>query len=527
MTRREFLKRSAATAAAAAVAPHLKLIPGTNVAWAAGPSDAIVIFIQMFGGNDGINMVYPLDDGFGSQRTLYEQYRPTLQLPNVSGGSINDPLSMASFENLGVVPPGTGPLTLGVDSAGNENALHPAMYSLWDLYQNQNNVAVIHGVHYPHPNHSHFRSEEIWHTGDPIGTGGLGWFGRYMNVSGFTPTEVPAVIIDDAISPLFKPSDASIFAFKRLSDLEFPSPDALNSSEVAVLQDAIRNIYNETAGKNSSLLPELVKIGSTGVATIDKMQEYYLPGNTPGGTLDNAGRVEALLLNSDGRYSRNNELVYDSPLNASDNPSVTNIRFMRDLRHVAATIRADVGARFFHVGFGGFDSHSNQEQGYYHSGLLRQVAESMAQLYNELAQSVSLASEYSGQGYLTGSLADKVVIVTISEFGRTIRQNAQGFNSAGTDHASAAPQLVIGHPSVVNGGQYGFGSLLGDPRSTNKDDLKMQHDFRDLYGTIAERWLGVPNVSVQPGGGIFEGTYAVDSDGNDWTAYTPIPFLNP
>jgi hypothetical protein len=175
-----------------------------------------VVFIQLFGGNDGINMVYPLDDGFADQRMLYEQYRPTLKLPNVAGGSLNDPLSMASFEDLGVVPPGTGPLTLGMDEKGNENALHPAMHSLWDLYQNQNNVAVIHGVHYPHPNHSHFRSEEIWYTGDPIGTGGLGWFGRYLNVSGFTPTEVPAVIIDNSINPLFKPSDASIFSARRV-----------------------------------------------------------------------------------------------------------------------------------------------------------------------------------------------------------------------------------------------------------------------------------------------------------------------
>jgi uncharacterized protein (DUF1501 family) len=256
------------------------------------------------------------------------------------------------------------------------------------------------------------------------------------------------------------------------------------------------------------------------------MQEYYLSSDTPPGTLDNAGRVEALLL-EDGHYSRNHELVYSSPLNQSDNPSVTNIRFMRDLRHVAATIRADVGARFFHVGFGGFDSHSNQEQGYFHSGLLRQVAESMAQLYKELEQSVSLPPEYSGQGYLTGSLADKVIIVTISEFGRTIRQNAQGFNNAGTDHASAAPQLVIGHPSVVNGGQYGFNPLLGEPRPSNEDDLQMQHDFRDLYGTILESWLNVPNGNLQPGGGIFEGTYVADDDGKDWTAYMPIPFLNP
>jgi uncharacterized protein (DUF1501 family) len=209
----------------------------------------------------------------------------------------------------------------------------------------------------------------------------------------------------------------------------------------------------------------------------------------------------------------------------SDNPSVAGIRFMRDLRHVAATSRADGGARFFHVGFGGFDSHSSQEQGYFHTGLLRGIGESMAQLYNELAQSVSLPPQYAGQGYLTGSLASKVLIVSISEFGRTMKQNAQGFNTAGTDHASAAPQLVIGNGVI--GGQYGFNPLLLDPRASNDDDLKMQHDFRDLYGTILERWLSVPNPTVQPGGGIFTATPVPDSDGNNYTAYNAIPFLAP
>ena len=79
LTRRQFLKRSATIAAGATLAPNFKLLPGTGVAYAGGPSDAIVIFVQLFGGNDGLNTVYPLD---GSQRAKYDEYRPTLALPN-------------------------------------------------------------------------------------------------------------------------------------------------------------------------------------------------------------------------------------------------------------------------------------------------------------------------------------------------------------------------------------------------------------------------------------------------------------
>jgi len=53
----------------------------------------------------------------------------------------------------------------------------------------------------------------------------------------------------------------------------------------------------------------------------------------------------------------------------------------------------------------------------------------------------------------------------------------------------------------------------------------MTHDFRDLYGTILERWLNVNNANVQPGGGLFEATPIPDAEGNSYTAYTPIPFL--
>ena len=57
ITRRQFLKRSALSAAALSVGPRFRWIPGTSVSYAAGPSDAIVVFVRQYGGNDGINTV--------------------------------------------------------------------------------------------------------------------------------------------------------------------------------------------------------------------------------------------------------------------------------------------------------------------------------------------------------------------------------------------------------------------------------------------------------------------------------------
>jgi uncharacterized protein (DUF1501 family) len=501
-TRRQFLKRSAVTAAGAAIAPHLRFLPGTNVAYAAGPSDAIVVVVQLDGGNDGLNMVYPVSNGPTDQRDLYTEYRPTLALP-----STLIELNAAGFPSA--FPDATSILAFNTpNDDGATYALNPAMTGLHSLYQ-AGKLAVVNSVHYPFPDHSHFRSDEIWNTGDPLGAGATGWFGRYLDYAGFGPTEVPVVNQDDSIKPLFTPANTSIFAYRRLSDLQFPA-----AGESTLKRNKFLDLYTEAAASDPGFYPELRKIGETGIATVNTMDLYYKPG------AGNSGKVEALLIDDGGGYDYRNPLVYDSPLN---DPNIGNTRFIRDLRHVAAAIRADVGARFFHVRLGGFDSHSSQEDGFYHSGLLRQVSDGIAGLYNDMNSDVSSSMPGGYAGYRTGSLANKVLIVTFSEFARTMRQNAYGANAAGTDHAASAPQFVVG--GTVIGGQYGAHAQLGDPRANNDDDLKFTHDFRDLYGEILSRWLNVPPSELVGVGKMFAQTPIADSDGKSYLAYTPIGFL--
>ncbi len=502
LTRRQFLKRSAAGAAAVAAAPYLEWLPGTNVGWAAGPGNAIVVFIQLSGGNDGINTVYPLN---GTQRSLYEQFRPTLQLPDTASG-------LQPWQNAGLAV--SSPLSIGLNDDGSEYALHPAMLALHGLYQ-QGHVAVVNGVHYPFANRSHFRSEAIWYTADPLGTAGLGWFGKYLDYAGFLPTDVPAVMLGSQLSPMFTPTSTSLLAFKRLSELDFPA-----EGESALKKDKFRQLYQQSGLRDPLATPEAVKIGDTGAATVDTIGQYYLPGKG----LANAAKVEALMLDSGGKYRRNNSLVYASPLNPEQNPAVGGLRLVRDLRHVAATIRADVGARFFHVHTGGFDTHSSQEQGLFHSALLYQVSEAIAAFFGEMNQTISLPGGYSG--YQTGNLSNQVLIVTLSEFGRTIRQNATSASSAGTDHGTSAPLFVAG--AAVTGGQYGAYPQLDNPGAANEDDLRMTHDFRDVWGTILERWLNVAPADIGPGAGaILPATPDVDENGRNYVAYTPIGFLAP
>ncbi|MFT4570151.1 MAG: hypothetical protein ACI8TX_000802 [Hyphomicrobiaceae bacterium] len=500
INRRKFLMRGAALTAGAVAGPHMRMLPNTNVSYAAGPGDAIVVFVQLDGGNDGLNTCYPLNN---QQRVDYDLYRPTLGNPATVGGL--SPWATEGFDTS------SGILDIGTDSLGDSYALHPAMKAWHDLYQTDE-LAIIPGVHYPDPDYSHFRSEAIYNTGDPLGTGGLGWFGKYLDLAGFGPTEISGVIMNSELSRLFTPTGTSLFAFTGLDQLNFPA-SSLRDEKKAIF----RELYAQSGLLNSAMFPELTSLGNTGVATIDAIEDYYLEGN------GNSGMVEALLIDEEGRYRRNNSLVYDSPLNPEVTPALDGMRLARDLRHVAATIRADVGARFFQVRVGGFDTHSNQEQGFYHSYLLQEVAEAVGAFYQDMKQTVTMPGGYTG--YRAGSLGDKVVIVTFSEFGRTSHQNAQSANAAGTDHATAGVQFAIGAPAVINSGIDGAHPAIEDP-SVDDDDLAMTHDFRDFYGTLVERWLNVAPADIGPGAGkIFASSPDADEHGDDYTAYTPLNYL--
>src|SRR4051794_21038566 len=123
ITRRQFLKRGAATAAAATLAPRVGWLSGTNVSYATGPSDAIVVFVQLYGGNDGLNTVYPVS---GAQRTRYETFRPTLKLPKTNAEMA--PWVTEGFGSSSV-------LSIGANADGSTYGLHPAMGALHGLYQ--------------------------------------------------------------------------------------------------------------------------------------------------------------------------------------------------------------------------------------------------------------------------------------------------------------------------------------------------------------------------------------------------------
>ena len=146
------------------------------------------------------------------------------------------------------------------------------------------------------------------------------------------------------------------------------------------------------------------------------------------------------------------------------------------LRLIAEAIDADLGLRVGHVKIGGFDTHAAQDSR--HADLLADTADAMLAFYRDL----------QAHGH-----ANDVVMMTWSEFGRRVVGNA----SDGTDHGSAGPMFVAGSP--VAGGLYGERPSLA---SLDRDNLRFTTDFRQVYASVLEDWLGAPSDDVL--GGRFE-----------------------
>jgi uncharacterized protein (DUF1501 family) len=136
-----------------------------------------------------------------------------------------------------------------------------------------------------------------------------------------------------------------------------------------------------------------------------------------------------------------------------------------DLRTVAALVHGGLGTRVYYVSFGGFDTHNNQRGR--HDNLMRQLDPALAAFHADLR----------AQG-----LSERVLVLSFSEFGRRVHENG----SLGTDHGVAGPMFLLG--DGVKGGLHGKHPSLTD---LDDGDLKMQVDFRSVYATVLERWMGM------------------------------------
>jgi uncharacterized protein (DUF1501 family) len=138
-------------------------------------------------------------------------------------------------------------------------------------------------------------------------------------------------------------------------------------------------------------------------------------------------------------------------------------KFGQQMKHVAKMITSDVGVPIYKVGLEGFDTHANQKS--QHSSLLAELSSGLSSFTEAMKQA---------------GLWNNVLVMSYSEFGRRVAENGAG----GTDHGAASTHFVLG--GSVKGGLYGSQPRLDD---LDDGDLKYTTDFRQVYSTVAQRWL--------------------------------------
>jgi uncharacterized protein (DUF1501 family) len=296
----------------------------------------------------------------------------------------------------------------------------------------QGQLAVLQGVGYPNPERSHFEAMDIWQLADTKRLATTGWLGR---------TAVECKDISGGVPILH-------IGANRLPVAVTGAPGG--GAVTIANQDSFHlDLHGSQAGQQKArrrLLEDLATPAATGendlISFVQRRQVQ---------TLTAVENLRALLEEQKGMAQQGKGL---SP----------------KLQLIAGLIAKGFGTRIFYVSLEGFDTHSAQ-------------AATHPQLLAELADAVSAFFQILKK---TGH-DSRVRLMTFSEFGRRTQENG----SRGTDHGAASCLFVAG-PSV-KGGVVGKHPSLAD---LDAGDLKFHTDFRRVYATLLDGWMGCDSKAV-------------------------------
>lgn len=335
----------------------------------------------------------------------------------------------------GLIIPSTSAGKEGLLNLDDRFGLHPGASALHKLYQSKE-LCVVHGIGSPDNTRSHFDAQDYMETGTPGRKGtGSGWLNRAIGALGHEPTPFQSVSLTTAL-PRSMYGECPSLAVGNLDEFKVQAGSAGNQS----LESLYRDLGDDKKSKkDQSQVGQLLK--KRGSDAFDATK---------------------IVSTSEFRNYR--------PANGADYPK-TNLG--RSLRQIAQLIKSGVGLEIAFTEQGGWDTHVGQGtiQGNF-SRQLKELSDSIAAFWTDL-----------GDGY-----QDQVMLMTMTEFGRTVHQNG----SNGTDHGRGSCMFVLGHG--LKGGQV-FGKVpeLALENLEDKRDLPVTTDFRSLFCDVANHHLGVPS----------------------------------
>ena len=329
--------------------------------------------------------------------------------------------------------------------------LNPKLAGLKSLYD-EGHVAIVQGVGYPNPNRSHFRSTEIWQTASdadrPLSDG---WIGRYFDncCAGADPTV--GVAIGEETPQAFAAKNPTGVTFSRPEQFRF-RPSEPDGGRMSAEEMLFRQLNETASGEEAVAAPDGASVGAingktkSDLSTLDFLQRTALDAQL------SSDKILAI-----ARKSKSTVTYPQGQLAAS-------------LNIIARMIGGGLPTRVYYASQGGFDTHAGQINA--HQRLMTEFNDAVAAFVSDLKQ----------QGNF-----QRVLLMTFSEFGRRVQENANG----GTDHGAAAPMFVLG--GAIKPGLFGKCPSLTD---LDHGDLKFNTDFRGVYGTVLDRWLKAPSQTV-------------------------------
>ena len=316
--------------------------------------------------------------------------------------------------------------------------LSPSLPYLHGLYR-EGRVALVQGVDYPNHSYSHFASTDIWHTGEPERSMS-GWLGRHLDRAGVSEGEARAVGIGNGLPVILRGDSRQGLGIVNIPSTKF-ADGADNDLNAKARHDALAGFGAHPEAEELRALH-----GRTSAATV--------------------GLVRNL---ADAKV-----------------PAATGSRLADALVTARVLLEEDLGVEVVYLQHTGFDTHANQRA--QQERLLAELDAALGMFWTGKLGAKQVMEP------MTPHLADRTMVMTLSEFGRRIGENGAGAGS-GTDHGAASPMFLIGPPAAASqlvGGIHGDHPDMGSV-ALPADNLTMTTDLRRVYESVLTSWLHDPD----------------------------------
>jgi len=297
-------------------------------------------------------------------------------------------------------------------------------------------VGIVQGIGYPNSNRSHFRGMDIWHTCEPDKVVMEGWVGKALK-------EIDPNGEDELTGINF--------------GIGLPRAMAVPGVPVTSVNDL--NTYG--------LL--------TGIAEEDQRDQALQIFKDMYGQAIGTGPVMEYLSRTGIDVLRGADRLKAAPAQYKSNVEYGSSGIAKSLRDIAKVHTAGLGTRIFYTSHGGYDTHANENPA--HPVLLQDISSAIRDFFDDLKEH---------------DAADNVVMLVFTEFGRRVKDNGSG-----TDHGSGGGAFLIGEP--VAGGLYSEYPSLKIEDWAKGEDLEHTFDFRGVYSTLLEQWMGIEAAPIVGG----------------------------